>query len=74
MTGWICPKCGSVYAPFVAECRFCTTGIGLIETSATTMKSVCPGCGQDRSAPPLTGCPRGWHTDILIDGGYLFRP
>lgn len=22
-TGWICPKCGSVYAPWMFECRKC---------------------------------------------------
>lgn len=22
-TGWICPKCGRVYAPFMSECLYC---------------------------------------------------
>ena len=22
-TGWICPKCGRVYAPFTSECPYC---------------------------------------------------
>ena len=22
-TGWICPKCGRVYAPFVLYCDYC---------------------------------------------------
>lgn len=22
-TGWICPKCGRVFAPFVSECHYC---------------------------------------------------
>ena len=32
--GWICPKCGRVYAPFIPECQHCnkevksTTGTG----------------------------------------------
>jgi hypothetical protein len=21
--GWMCPKCGAVYAPWVAECSYC---------------------------------------------------
>ena len=22
-TGWICPKCGRVYGPFMSECPYC---------------------------------------------------
>jgi rubrerythrin len=62
MTGWICPKCGSVYAPFVAECAVCN---GFIKTGTTVTHgadtSICPACGQHRSASPLTGCPMGSH-------------
>ena len=25
-TGWVCPKCGAVYAPSVAECHRCAPG------------------------------------------------
>ena len=21
--GWVCPKCGRVYAPYIPECMFC---------------------------------------------------
>ena len=28
LPGWICPKCGSVYGPFVQECGRCNTGYG----------------------------------------------
>ena len=63
MTGWECPKCGAVYAPFVEQCAQCgqqqTVTIG---TTARDMSGgLCPGCGQERTAPPLTGCPMGAH-------------
>lgn len=25
--GWICPKCGRVYAPYVFECHYCNKEI-----------------------------------------------
>lgn len=33
-TGWICPKCGRVYAPFILECAKCN--------NTTLETSVCP--------------------------------
>jgi rubrerythrin len=68
MTGWVCPKCGSVYAPFIAECRVCnTTGTGVTVTySGGTVITgdtgqICPGCHRHRVEVPLTGCPPGSH-------------
>jgi len=67
MTGWICPKCGSVYAPFVAECGVCN-GIVKMGTTVTygTDTDLCPACGQHRSASPLTGCPMGSHYETFF--------
>lgn len=39
MQGWICPKCGHVYAPFVAECIHCPAS--LLSTTETTAVSPC---------------------------------
>lgn len=25
--GWICPKCGRVYAPYIPECQYCNKEI-----------------------------------------------
>ena len=68
MTGWICPKCGSVYAPFVAGCRVCNSPTFVGTTTDTGPRNVCPGCGQDRSMPPLTGCPSGSHYGTACGG------
>lgn len=72
MTGWICPKCGSVYAPFVAECDMCNgRRTGALTTTWTlgTATDLCPACGQHRSASPLTGCPMGSHDGIFFASG-----
>lgn len=28
--GWICPKCGRVYAPFIPECQHCNKEVKTI--------------------------------------------
>lgn len=33
--GWVCPKCGRVYAPFVAECHSCNQAIGSTNIAPT---------------------------------------
>lgn len=33
--GWICPKCGRVYAPFIPECQYCNKEVKSI--SVTTI-------------------------------------
>ena len=63
MTGWICPKCGSVYAPFVAECRFCTGGNTATRTYSSNSSDQCPSCRGPREQPAMTGCPPGWHSE-----------
>jgi hypothetical protein len=25
--GWVCPKCGRVFAPWVSECKYCGPGM-----------------------------------------------
>ena len=38
-SGWICPKCGRVYAPFIPECQHCNK-----EVKSTTKGTViCDG-------------------------------
>lgn len=36
--GWICPKCGRVYAPFIPECQHCNKA--LIVTSNFDEKEI----------------------------------
>ncbi len=48
-TGWVCPKCGRVYAPHVGACWCCIpSAAGLAGTSiyygSTTLPSDCPHC------------------------------
>jgi hypothetical protein len=57
-TGWQCPKCGRVYAPFVDECIACNAPP---VTTTGTYLDVCPNCQQPRHLPGLTGCPVGSH-------------
>jgi hypothetical protein len=33
-SGWVCPKCGSVYAPFVRECCRCSKSLVAISFDA----------------------------------------
>lgn len=59
MTGWECPRCSAVWAPFVDRCANCS---GVTVTVGNTVKiDACPACGQMRSLPALTGCPLGSH-------------
>lgn len=36
-TGWICPKCGKVYAPWVSSCD-CSTSVSTTLTSVSKCK------------------------------------
>jgi len=56
--GWQCPRCGRIYAPFVAECERCNTPA---TTTTGTYTDVCANCGQPRHLPGLTSCPLGSH-------------
>ncbi len=39
-TGWVCPKCGKVYAPWVSECSQCR-GITVMNTDVCTDYKIC---------------------------------
>lgn len=47
--GWICPKCGSVYAPFVAECANCKTMPVVLSGSTNTRPTFACTCGSSAS-------------------------
>lgn len=32
--GWICPKCGRVYAPFVLYCDYCNSRVVIEQNTA----------------------------------------
>lgn len=72
MTGWECPKCRRCYAPSIAMCAYC--GEGTTITVSGTGPSVCPGCGQERSAPALTGCPVGSHYGSIYTSPHHLDP
>ena len=40
MNGWMCPKCGACYAPFIAECHRCN-GLGSIQSVTGTTLFPC---------------------------------
>lgn len=59
-TGWLCPRCGAVWAPTTARCwsPSCTSGVASTTNDEYTF---CMTCGQPREYPPTTGCPPGSH-------------
>ena len=59
-TGWICPKCGRVYAPSVKMCGSCSGPAAPTATDRDT-PDACPSCHGPRQQGPMTGCPQGWH-------------
>ena len=38
--GWVCPKCGSVWAIWVDRCKICSPGWGYIPPSKTTTSTL----------------------------------
>lgn len=57
--GWVCPKCGSVYAPFVMKCEQCCRRIVVSDesqpcTCGTTM--ACPIHGIQPPRYPWVQC------------------
>lgn len=74
MEGWICPKCSRVWGPFVMACQPCnSTELVSASDTVTLSPSQCPACLQDRTAPPLTGCPTGSHWGTFCDSGAVRR-
>ena len=61
-TGWVCPKCGRVYGPFVGECASCNGHSRPL--TGTTTTDVCPTCGNPRWAAGSTSCPIGAHYGV----------
>lgn len=73
--GWICPKCGSVYAPWVTECVRCGNHVH-IEYVPTITYKWCQDCGRnyrsdlihwcskDKFNKDISGC------EVKITGGY----
>lgn len=66
MTGWECPTCHRCYAPSVTQCPSCPQQYYL--AGDTSQLSRCPGCGQNRNMPGLTGCPLGSHYGSYMGG------
>lgn len=44
--GWICPKCGRVYAPFVYECAPCNNVLKIESNTARTTRDFRDNCEQ----------------------------
>lgn len=56
-TGWLCPVCGAVYAPWVASCLQCPKPKApVVGSTVTTWASVCPVCLGSTAHPPSQGC------------------
>jgi len=62
-TGWECPRCGIVWAPFVQQCT-CSRPTQSVPTNNTgSSQTVCPVCGGHPSHPGgTTACPIGFHS------------
>lgn len=54
MFGWICPKCGGVYSPFVSACRFC---VGYVPIVSGTSSAFCT-CGTTAAECPVHPRPK----------------
>lgn len=55
-TGWICPRCQAVLAPWVTQCS-CRPPLYY----GTNTSNLCPACWRPPSEPALTGCPQDSH-------------
>ena len=61
--GWICPKCGSVWAPWVGECSVCHIESSSFSGTATRPYGLCWHCRKPIGIPAESGgC--GCHTNV----------
>lgn len=55
MTGWVCPKCGASWAPFVHQCQRCN-GPMLTGTGIATVPPCVHDFDYERTAPACRYC------------------
>ena len=60
--GWVCPKCGRVYAPSIPMCFTCGGDTNI------TYKTTCEGTGQPYSTTTASTDPKKYK-DVFYGGG-----
>lgn len=66
LEGWICPRCGQVWAPLVDRCSCVAQGSIVLSNNTG---ETCPACGRPRSEPGGTGCPMSAHYGPYCSAG-----